>query len=204
MGIYESQVLPRLIDRLLSSTDMSTLRRRTCDRLSGTILEIGFGSGLNVPHLPDAVDKVLAVDPSQVARRLSGPRIERRRIEVEFVGLDGSRIDLPDSSVDHALSTMTLCTIPDVESALCEIHRVLKPGGSFAFLEHGISPDPVVARWQRRLTPLQKRLFGGCHLDRSATDIVVAGGLRLVDSVSSVERGPRIVSFFTGGVAIKP
>ena len=204
MGIYEDRLLPRMIDRLLASDDLAELRRETCRSLDGTVLEIGFGSGLNVPHLPEAVTKVLAVDPSDVARRLAAPRIDRQGVTVDFVGRDGSRLAIESESVDHVLCTMTLCTIPDVEAAVQEARRVLKPGGTFSFLEHGRSPDPRVARWQRRLTPLQRRLFGGCHLDRDSVDLVTAGGFRLLETSAAYQRGPKIVSYFTRGLAQKP
>jgi len=203
MGIYEERILPRLIDRLLASEELSKLRRETCRGLSGTVLEVGFGSGLNVPHLPDSVTKVLAVDPSCVARRLAEPRIRTRGVSVDFVGLDGARLDLESDSVDHVLCTMTLCTIPDVEAAIREVRRVVKPGGTFAFLEHGLAPEPNVARWQRRLTPMQRRLFGGCHLDRSSFDLVAAGGFRLLETSAAYQRGPKVVSYFTRGLAQK-
>jgi ubiquinone/menaquinone biosynthesis C-methylase UbiE len=203
MGTYEQAILPRLIDRLLSSPDLSRLRELTCRNLEGVVLEIGFGSGLNVPHLPQEVTRLLAVDPAVVGRKLAAPRISRRNLPVDFVGLDGSRIEIPDNSVDHVLCTMTLCTIPKVDDALREVHRVLRPGGSFAFLEHGLAPDENVARWQRRLTPLQRRIFGGCHLDRSSTALIATSGLRMESSHSAYERGPRIMSYFTRGVARK-
>lgn len=203
MGIYEDRVLPRMIDRLLSNVELSKLRQETCRSLDGTVLEVGFGSGLNIPHLPDPVTKLLAVDPSETARRLAGSRIQARGIPVEFVGRDGAVLDIESESVDHVLCTMTLCTIPDVETAIAEARRVVKPGGFFSFLEHGLAPDPKVARWQRRLTPLQRRLFGGCHLDRSSVQLVEDGGFRLVETSASYQRGPKIVSYFTRGLAQK-
>jgi ubiquinone/menaquinone biosynthesis C-methylase UbiE len=204
MGIYESAVLPRIIDKLLSSAELSRLRQEVCRDLSGTVLEIGFGSGLNVPHLPSAVDRLIAIDPATVGRKLAAERIEKRGIRVDYLGLDGADIDLPDESVDHVLCTMTLCTIPDVRTALSEVRRVLKKGGSFAFLEHGRSPESKVHARQRTLTPLQKRLFGGCHLDRDPIELVSASGLTLESSAARYERGPRIMSYFTRGIARKP
>lgn len=203
MGIYENRVLPRLIDRLLSNDELSELRRETCRNLDGTVLEIGFGSGLNMPHLPDSVTKLLAVDPSVTARRLAAPRIEARGIPVEFVGLDGAVLEIESESVDHVLCTMTLCTIPDVETAIEEVRRVVKPGGTFSFLEHGLAPDSKVATWQRRLTPLQRRLFGGCHLDRSSVRLVTDGGFHILENSADYQRGPKIVSYFTRGLAQK-
>ena len=150
MGFWTDQVVPRLTDKLLGSGEVMKLRRRAVDSLSGEVVEIGFGSGLNVPLYPAEVTHVYAVDPSQVGRKLSQERVEASPVRVDFVGLDGAHLPLDDASVDAALSTFTLCTIPDVVSALSEVRRVLRPGGTFHFLEHGLCPDPVVARKQRR------------------------------------------------------
>lgn len=203
MGIYERSVLPRIIDKLLSSDELSRLRQEVCRGLSGTVLEIGFGSGLNVPHLPSTVDRLIAIDPATVGRQLAAARIERRGVHVDYLGLDGTDVDLPDESVDHVLCTMTLCTIPDVRKALSEVQRVLKEGGTFAFLEHGRAPDSKVQARQHRLTPIQKRLFGGCHLDRDPIELIATSGMALESSSARYERGPRIMSYFTRGIARK-
>lgn len=181
MGWYEDRVLPRIMDRLTGSSGFDALRRDVTAGLHGLVLEIGFGSGTNIAFLPDAVTKVLAVDPAVIGRDMAARRIERRGIPVEFVGLDGAAIDLPDASVDTALSTLTLCTIPDVEAALVEVARVLKPGGTFHFFEHGRAPGPSTRRWQDRLTPLQKFVAGGCHLNRDITALIEASPLKLIE-----------------------
>ncbi len=159
MGVYREQILPRFIDRACGGRSLAKWRRRLVADLSGTLVEIGSGSGLNIEHLPDSVERLLAVEPSDVARRLASRRVERSTVPVEHIGLDGASIPLGDASCDSALATFALCTIPDVETALAEVMRVLKPGGRFHVLEHGLSLDASVRRWQHRLEPMQKRLL---------------------------------------------
>lgn len=188
MGFYERQVLPRLMDRVTGSQMFDEIRSSVCAPLHGDVLEIGFGSGTNVAFLPDAVTRLLAVDPATVGRKIAAPRISDRGIPVEFVGLDGARLALPDDSVDCVLSTLTLCTIPEVESALAEIARVLRRGGIFVYFEHGLSPKESTRRWQRRLNGVQKTLAGGCHLDRRIHDLVEASGLRITQKTDFVKK----------------
>jgi ubiquinone/menaquinone biosynthesis C-methylase UbiE len=151
-------------------------RERVCAGLHGQVVEIGFGSGLNASYYPSAVTKVLAVEPSNVSMRLAEPRIAASSADVELAGLDGQHLDLPSEQFDAVLSTWTLCTIPDLATALAEIRRVLKPGGTLHFVEHGHAPDANVARWQARLEPLNKRLAGGCHLTRTIADDIEHAG----------------------------
>lgn len=174
------------------------------DGLSGRVVEIGFGSGLNVEHYPPQVEVVLAVEPAALARRLASRRVAAGLVRVEHVGLDGQSIPLEDASCDCALSTFTLCTVPDPAKVLSELRRVLKPGGRFHFLEHGISPDPAVAKWQHRLDPLQRRLADGCHLTRDVKTLVNEAGF-LVERVDQrYARGPKPWSWFTLGVGAAP
>jgi ubiquinone/menaquinone biosynthesis C-methylase UbiE len=176
MGTYREQVLPRFQDLVMSRKGAAEVRARVCDGLRGDVVEIGFGSGLNAPYYPDEVTKVLAVEPSRVCMQLAEPRITRTSVIVEPAGLNGERLDLPSESCDAVLSTWTLCTIPNMGAALAEIRRVLKPDGSFHFVEHGHAPDATVARWQHRLEPLNKRLAGGCHLTRQISDSIEQAG----------------------------
>src|SRR5258708_14718173 len=166
MGIYQDQVLPRVSDGVMGRREFVPIGERVSAALDGEVLEIGFGSGLNVPPYPAAVRRVRAVDPATAGRRLAAQRVTESAVPVEYVGLDGQALPLDSASVDHVLTTWTLCTIPEVERALSEVCRVLRPGGSLHFVEHGRSPDPSAARWQDRLTPLQRRLAGACHLHR--------------------------------------
>ncbi len=209
-SFYDERVLPRCVDLMCASPGMDKWRRRAVDGLSGTVVELGFGSGANVELYPDEVHRVFAVEPSALARRRSERHIDaaaRRRgggaLMVEHVGLDGQSLPLPDASCDGALTTFTLCTIPDVRRALAEVHRVLRPGGRLHFLEHGASPDAVVRRWQDRLEPAQRRFGGGCHLTREPGDLVAEAGFRVEHLEQRYAKGPRPWSWFTVGHAIR-
>lgn len=201
MGFYEEQVLPRAIDVLLGNRQVQQVRRPALAGLHGRVLEIGFGSGPNVGLYPPEVDVVLAVDPSAVGRRLAARRLAASPIPVEFVGLDGQSLPVDDASVDCVLSTWTLCTIPDVGAALAEAARVLRPGGRLFFLEHGLSPDPKVAARQHRLTPIQRKVAGGCHLDRDIPALVRDAGFVTDDLAEFDMAGPKVASHMFSGSA---
>lgn len=203
MGFYQEQVLPRCTDLTCGGAGMERFRRRTTEGLSGRIVEIGFGSGLNVATYPDEVTEVLAVEPSHVARSRAMARTEGADVEVQFVGLDGQSLPIEDASCDGALATFTLCTIPDVQAALAELRRVLRPGGRFHFLEHGRAPDESVRTWQRRFEPLQRRLAGGCHLTRAPDALVSDAGFEIVELEQRYVSGPKPWSYFTLGHAIR-
>ena len=183
--------------------ELTPIRARVAASLSGDVLEVGFGSGLNVPYYPHAVSQVLAVDPATVGRRLAAKRVASSSVPVLYVDLDGQALSLESASVDHVLTTWTLCSIPDAARALSEIHRVLRPGGSFHFVEHGRSPDRAVAGWQDRLTPLQKRVAGGCHLNRPIDQLVGNSGLELIRLENYYAKGPRPFGYMFEGVATK-
>ncbi|WEV79734.1 class I SAM-dependent methyltransferase [Janibacter cremeus] len=176
MGLYRDHVLPRLVDTSCGLAATQPHRRRVCAGLHGELLEIGFGSGLNVPFYPPAVTRVHAVEPSDLAWRLSADRVAASGLPVERTGLDGQHLPLADDTVDSALVTWSLCTIPDPVAALEEVRRVLRPGGTLHVLEHGLAPDAGVRRWQRRLEPIQKRVAGGCHLTRQPGVMLEAAG----------------------------
>lgn len=202
LGFYNDQVLPRLIDVALGKP-FEQIRARVASELSGEVLEVGFGSGRNVPHYPGAVTRVQAVDPASVGRKLAERRIAASPVPVSYVGLDGQALPLPDESVDHVLVTWTLCTIPDVDLALREIHRVLRAGGHLHFAEHGRSPRPNVARWQDRITPAWGRVSGGCHLNRSIPDLVTESGLTMTRLQTYPMPGPPLFGSAFEGVATK-
>jgi SAM-dependent methyltransferase len=204
MGWYTQQLVPRLTDRALGSAEITAWRRKAVVGLAGTIVEIGFGSGLNVPVYPAEITRVLAVEPAGVGRKLASRRIAASAIPIEHIGLDGQSIPLADESVDGALSTFTLCTIPDVAKALSEIFRVLRPGAPFHFVEHGLSPDAKVARRQARLDPLQRRICAGCNLSRDIPALVKAAGFEVTVVEASYVEGPKPWSWFTVGHARKP
>lgn len=165
------------------------------------MLEIGFGSGTNVPFYPAEVRRVLAVDPATVGQKLAADRVARSAAAVEYVGLDGEELPLDDASVDHALSTFTMCTIPDVERALAEVRRVLRPGGTLHFLEHGRAPDAKVMKWQDRLNPLQMRVAGGCHLNRPIDIVLRDSGFTIVRLDNYYLQGPKPFGYMYEGIA---
>lgn len=179
MGVYRDQVLPRIQNKVMDREPNRAMRARACEGLAGTVVEVGFGTGLNAPFYPDTVDKVIAIEPSQVCMRIAAPRIDAAGVSVELGGLTGERLDLPSGELDAVLSTWTLCTIPNLDAALAELHRVLRPGGTFHFVEHGRAPDAKVARWQARIEPVWKRVAGGCHVTRRIDEEVVRAGFEI-------------------------
>lgn len=180
MGFYRDQVVPRVVDVACGMKAAEPHRQRVCAGLTGEVLEIGFGSGHNVRHYPFSVTSVTAVEPSDVGWRKAADRVAAAPVPVQRTGLDGQSLPFPDDSFDSALSTWTLCTIPDAGAALREVRRVLRPGGRFHFVEHGLAPDAGVRQWQQRLDPVQQRLGGGCHLDRDIAGLLRAAGLDVV------------------------
>ncbi len=207
MGLYREHVLPRIVDVACDVKEARTQRRRVCMGLVGDVVEIGFGSGLNVPFYPAAVSRVAAVEPADVGWKLAGKRLRATAVPVERAGLDGQSLPFPDDRFDCALSTWTMCTIPDVRAALGELRRVLKPGGTLHFVEHGLAPDgdAGVRRWQHRLDPLQKRLFGGCHLTRPIVELLEESGFVVSEVDRYYEKGaPRAFGANSLGVAQSP
>ena len=202
MGFYNDRVLPRLIDIQCGSKSMRDIRGRVCAGLSGEVIEIGFGSGHNVPFYPAGVTRVSAIEPAERAWRLAADRVAESPIEIERAGLDGALLPFPDATFDAALSTWTRCTIPDPRAALREVRRVLRPGGAFGFVEHGLAPDERVRVWQRRLEPIQKRVAGGCHLTRPIADLIVAAGFTITDLDTFYPPGtPKFTAAFSLGTA---
>ena len=205
MGVYGEQVLPRLVNVLLGNAEFGRkFRARACAGLRGDVLELGFGSGLNLPFLPPEVTGIWTVEPSRVALDLAGSRIAASRVPVHTGTLDGERLDFPDDRFDSALSTMTLCTIPDVDSALAELRRVLKPGAVFHFVEHGLADDERVARRQRRFEPVQKRVAGGCHLARDIAALIRTAGFEITELDTKFMKGPKALSYMYVGQATNP
>lgn len=202
MGLYADRILPRIVDKVCGAKSIRPLRDRACAGLTGEVVEIGFGSGHNIEHYPVAITGVTAVEPSDLAWRLAGRRIAGSPVPIRRSGLDGQALPFDDDTFDAALSTWTLCTIPDVAGALGELRRVLKPGGSLHFLEHGLAPDPKVQRWQHRLDPIEKRLAGGCVFSRPIADLVTGAGFEIAAvDVFYLEGDPKFAGAASLGTA---
>jgi ubiquinone/menaquinone biosynthesis C-methylase UbiE len=204
MGFWDERVVPWCIELCCGSKAIAKEREKALAGLSGTVLEIGFGSGLNVPLYPAGIARVLAVDPSERARRIGRKRIAAARCPIETVGLDAESIRLDARSADNALSTFTLCTIPDAGRALVEVKRILRPGGRLYFLEHGRAPDPGVARWQDRLNGMQRAIAGGCNINREIPALLEGAGFRVESLESYYAPGPPTHTYLYRGVAVAP
>jgi len=205
VGLYGEHVLPRIVNVACAGKKVEPLRRRVCDGLAGEVVEIGFGSGLNVPFYPVSVTRIAAVEPADLGWKLAGKRLQASSVPVERAGLDGQSLPFEDDSFDAALSTWTMCTIPDVAAALSEVRRVLKAGATLHFVEHGLAPDENVRRWQHRLEPMQKRVFGGCHLTRPVVDLLTSAGFTITDLDVFYEEGaPKPFGADSLGTAVSP
>lgn len=203
MGFYDDVVVPYCVELACGQKKLRSEREKTAQGLRGRVLEIGFGSGLNVGMYPDVVTRIFGVEPSVRARKIGRRRIEGSAQPIEFVGLEAEKLGLTDASVDSALSTFTLCTIPGIQQALAEVRRVLVPGGSFHFLEHGRAPDARVARWQDRLNGIQQFMAGGCNLNRDIPSLVEAAGFRLESLEAAYHPAmPRPMGYLYRGKAI--
>jgi ubiquinone/menaquinone biosynthesis C-methylase UbiE len=203
VGLYRKHVLPRLVDRLCGLEAVSALRAEVVPQAGGRVLEVGFGTGLNLPFYDRArVERLFALEPAQEMLERARERSRGAPFPVEPVPLEGERIPLETASVDSVVVTFTLCTIPDPQRALEGMRRVLRPGGRLLFCEHGLAPDASVARWQRRVNPLWRHAFGGCHLDRDVPALLAAGGFQTRTLEKGwLEGGPRIASYVYYGAA---
>jgi ubiquinone/menaquinone biosynthesis C-methylase UbiE len=201
MGIYARNILPRLIDLVMRNESDMAERARLIPTAQGRVLEVGFGSGLNLPFYGAAVERVYGLDPSRALYALARRRIEGARVPFEFIPGSAEDIPLPAASVDDVVMTWTACSIPDPERALREVRRVLRPEGRLIFVEHGRAPDVVVARWQDRLNPLWKRVAGGCNLNRRIDDLVSGAGFDINHIERGYSDGPKAFSYLYKGVA---
>lgn len=204
MGLYAKYVLPKLIDTACSQPPMTELRSRYVPEATGDVLEIGIGSGLNLPHYSDRARTVTGLDPHAELTDIARTRADAATPAVEVLQISGEEIPADDGRFDSIVCTWTLCSIPNVYQALREMNRVVKPGGRFYFVEHGLSPEAGVQRWQRRIEPLWKIIGGGCHLTRKADDLIQDAGFLLGEHASEYLPGPKWAAFMTHGVAVKP
>jgi ubiquinone/menaquinone biosynthesis C-methylase UbiE len=189
MSLYDDHVLPHIINVVMNTEENRKIRSRVCAELTGVVVEIGFGTGHNLPFLPPATKSLQAVEPSKVSVKLAEKRRAHSSVPVEIVGLDGQCLPIEDDTADSVLCTWSLCTIPDPVAAVAEMRRVLRPGGTLHFVEHGRAPDESVRRWQQRLDGIQQRIGGGCHLGRDIPAIIEAGGLRITNMQTYYGKG---------------
>ena len=202
MSFYAERILPRIINVACGMKSADPLRQRVCAGLEGEVVEIGFGSGLNVPFYPPTVSRATAVEPAGLGWDLASKRMAASPISIQRTGLDAQLLPFADDAYDAALSTWTMCTIPDIDLALSELRRVLKAGGTLHFVEHGLAPDENVRRWQHRFEPLQRKAFGGCHLTRRIPDLLTEAGFTITELDIFYEDGaPKIMGADSLGVA---
>ena len=203
MGFYDDKILPHAIDFACSSPPIMKLREKVVPMAEGEILEIGMGSGVNIPlYDSDKVDLVWGLEPSKGMREKARKQVDAAPFEIRWLDLPGEEIPLADESVDTVLLTYTLCTIPDWMQALRQMRRVLKPGGKLLFCEHGRAPDRRVENWQNRLTPVWKRLAGGCHLNRPIAELIQEAGF-VIESLENVyaKKTPKFAGYMYYGWA---
>lgn len=193
--------MPKLIDVACSQPPMTRLRSEYVSRAHGRVLEVGIGSGLNLPHYGSAVTSITGVDPAAELTSKAHERAQAIAQPVDVLGISGEEIPVEDRTFDCVVCTWTLCSIPAPELAVAEMRRVLKPEGELIFVEHGRSDEPGIAKWQARIEPLWKRIGGGCHLTRRADDLLSSGGFTLTEQRSGYEQGPRIAAFMIHGIA---
>ena len=199
MGFYDRYILPHLINLAMRNGQLAPYRQRVISLARGRVLEIGMGSGLNLPFYTANTTEVIGLDPHPKLVDMASRQVSSVPAKV----LEGSAESIPvdGASVDTVVTTWTLCTIPDVETALREMRRVLKPGGQLLFVEHGLAPDEAVRRWQHRLTPLWKGIAGGCHLDRPIADLVRNAGFEIGHMETGYMTGPKPMTFIYEGFA---
>ena len=203
MGFYSQNILPYLLDWSLSDPNLGVHRQEILADVKGKVLEIGFGTGLNLPYYPDNIQTIVTVEANPKINKLAQKRIQSSNINVDCKILNGESLPMADNTFDSVVSTFTLCSIANVEQALAEIYRVMKPGGKFFFVEHGLSNEPKIQLWQHRLTPIQKTIAGGCHLNRNIRQIVE----NQFDTISLEELyaddSPKIMAYLYKGIATK-
>lgn len=204
MGFYSRVILPYLLDFSLSDPISTKYRKQVLSEVSGEVLEIGFGTGLNLPHYPENIEKITTIDPNPGMNRLAQKRIESSTITVDNRLLNSENLPFPENSFDSIVSTWTLCSIAKIDKAISELYRVLKPHGKFYFIEHGLSNDPKIQVWQNRLNPIQKKIGDGCHLNRNIKKIVEKQfKILTIEQFYGVDT-PKFLGYHYKGIATKP
>jgi ubiquinone/menaquinone biosynthesis C-methylase UbiE len=201
MGFYDAWLFPRVLDLVMQQKEMTPFRERIGKAASGRVLDIGIGSGLNLPFYGQRADHVCGVDPSAELLHFAEQRARKTDVPVELLRGSGEALPLDDKSIDTVVMTFTLCTVDDAAKTLSEIRRVLKPAGMLLFAEHGRAPEIGVARWQDRITPIWKRVAGGCRLNRKPDDLMQTTGFRIEGLETVYLKGPRPMGFVYSGSA---
>jgi len=202
MSFYDNHILPHLINLAMRNRELLPYRERVVSSARGKVLEIGIGSGLNLPFYGSRVEEILGLDPAPRLVDMAQQAAKHNRAPVTFITASAESIPIGDSTVDTVVTTWTLCSIPHAAAALQEMRRVLKPGGQLLFVEHGLAPEEVVRRWQNRLTPVWRRIAGGCHLNRPIRTLIESAGFGVVRLETGYARGPRPMTFFFEGCAV--
>lgn len=204
MSFYEEKILPSVINVACGQKPVMLQRQKVVPAAHGRVLEIGIGSGLNLEYYDRSkIDHLWGLEPSEGIRKKAQKKAEELGMDVEFLGLKGEEIPLDDNSVDTVVITYTMCTIPDVMTALGQMRRVLKPGGAMLFSEHGKAPDAAVRKWQDRIDPLWGKIAGGCHLNRDIPGLVESAGFKMTQMEQSYIPGPKIASYHYWGQAVE-
>jgi ubiquinone/menaquinone biosynthesis C-methylase UbiE len=203
MGFYSRHILPHLINFAMTAEEITRFREKVIPSARGVVLEIGIGSGLNLPFYGSAVTKVYGVDPSSELLAMARPKAKRLSFPVELLPQEANGLPLGERSVDTVIVTWSLCSIADPAAALGEVWRVLKPGGALIFVEHGLAPDAGVRKWQNRLTPIWRHVAGGCHLNRKVDDLIREAGFEMMDIRTAYMPGPKVGTYMYEGRAIK-
>lgn len=204
MGIYQRFLLPHLINLAMKREAATARRAELIPKATGFVLEVGVGSGLNLPFYAAGVTRLRGVDPAAPMLAMARPKAERVTFPVELVCQSAEELPADGSSIDTVVTTWTLCSIPDPLAALREMRRVLKPEGRLLFVEHGFSPDPTVQAWQRRINPLWRKLAGGCNLDRKIDALIRAAGFEIAHLDTTYLPGPRPMTYTYEGAALRP
>jgi ubiquinone/menaquinone biosynthesis C-methylase UbiE len=199
MGFYQNHIVPRLVNLAMRNRELAPYRERIIGLAEGRVLEVGVGSGLNLPLYTSRATEILGIEPHPKLLDMASQKVGHTPTKL----IEGSAESIPleDHSIDTVVTTWTLCTIPDVSAAVAEMRRILKPAGRLLLVEHGLAPDEEVRTWQHRLTPVWTRIAGGCHLDRPIPDLVRNAGFRMERLEAGYMRGPKPMTFIYEGIA---
>jgi ubiquinone/menaquinone biosynthesis C-methylase UbiE len=201
VNFYDRWILPPILDLVMRQNQLEKYRRETVSPASGRVLEIGVGSGLNFPFYGKQVETVIGIDPSPRLLAIARRRADAAGVHAGFLLGSATAIPLADATIDTVVMTWTLCSVPDPLVALRETRRILKPGGRLLFVEHGLSPEPGIERWQLRLTPVWRHVAGGCHLDRKVDDLIRSAGFNMIELRTEYANGPRPMTYMFVGRA---